>query len=150
MSKSHLEMPDDGECAFCAYIRGERPYTVLCRTSDTATLVTREQRGDPHLLILPVRHAPTLLDLTDAEVSSVGIALRTAAETIDRRSKKSGIAVWQNNGVPAGQAISHFHFHVAGTLAKGGTEFGKVREISVEETDAIARRLRGRSLSSSL
>lgn len=142
MSKSHLEMPHDGECAFCAYLRGTRPYTVLSRTSDTATLVTREPRGDPHLLVLPTRHAPTLLDLSDVEVASVGIALRTAAETIDRVYKKPGIAVWQNNGVPAGQAISHFHFHVAGTLAKGGTEFGKVREVSVEETDAIARLLR--------
>ena len=93
-------------------------------------------------MVLPTRHAPTLLDLSDVEVASVGIALRTAAETIDRVYKKPGIAVWQNNGVPAGQAISHFHFHVAGTLAKGGTEFGKVKEVSVEETDAIARLLR--------
>ena len=143
MSKSHLAMPHDGECAFCAYIRGERPYTILGRTSDTATLVTREQRGEPHLLVLPIRHAPTLLDLSDAEITSVGIALRTAAAMIDRTYQKPGIAVWQNNGAPAGQTIGHFHFHVAGTLERGGTEFGEVKEISVDETNAIARRLRG-------
>lgn len=143
MSKSHLETPDDGECAFCAYIRGERPYTILSRTADTATLVTREQRGLPHLLVLPIRHAPTLLDLSDEEIASVSLALRTAAETIDRTFQRPGIAVWQNNGVPAGQAIGHFHFHVAGTLKKGGTEFGAVDEISVEETDVIAGLLRG-------
>jgi len=141
MTGSHLVMPHEGECAFCAYIKGERPYTILSRTSDTVTLVTREQRGDPHLLVLPIRHAPTLLDLSNAELASVGVALQTAARNIDRKYRKPGIAVWQNNGAPAGQAISHFHFHVAGTLARGGTEFGKVREMSVEETDAIAKRL---------
>lgn len=142
MRKSHLRMPDDGDCAFCAYIRGERVYTILSKTSDTATLVTREQRGDPHLLVLPIRHAPTLLDLSDAELASVGIALRTAAEMIDRTYKRQGISVWQNNGVPAGQSISHFHYHVAGALAQGGTEFGSVKELSVAETEDIAKRLR--------
>lgn len=140
--KSSIDLPDDGDCAFCAYIRGDRPYTILSKTSDTATLVTREQRGDPHLLVLPLRHVPTILELSDAEAASLAIAVRVAATAIDRAYSKPGIAIWQNNGVPAGQAIGHVHFHVAGTLKRGGTEWGLVKEISVSETDEIARKLR--------
>ena len=143
MTKSRIELPDDKQCVFCAYIRGERPYTILFKTTETATLVTREQRGEPHLLVVPLRHVPTILDLSDAEAASVAIAMRTAAEAIDRAYSKPGIAVWQNNGVPAGQKVSHVHFHVAGTLAGGGTERGSVEPLSVSETDEIARRLRG-------
>lgn len=138
---SAIEIPENDGCAFCAYLRHERPYTILSRTEDTATFVTREQRGSPHLLVLPIRHVPTILELTDAEAASVAIAVREAAILIDRAYAKPGIAVWQNNGIPAGQAISHVHFHVAGTLDGGGTQFGKVEEISVEETDKIAERL---------
>lgn len=139
---SNLDIPDDSkDCAFCAYLRGDRPYTILARNHETAVFVTREQRGKPHLLVLPLRHAPTILDLTDAEAASVAIAVRDAASRIDRAYSRPGIAVWQNNGVPAGQAISHVHFHVAGTLDGGGTEFGPVHEISVEETDDIAAKL---------
>lgn len=140
-AKSSIALPKNVGCAFCAYLKGERPYTVLSRTIDTATLVTREQRGNPHLLVVPLRHMSTILELTDAEATSVAIAVRDAARLIDRTYSKSGIAVWQNNGVPAGQAINHVHFHIAGTLEGGGTHFGPVKEISVVETDEIACKL---------
>lgn len=142
-NKSSIDLPKNDGCAFCAYLRGDRPYTILSRTSDTATFVTREQRGRPHLLVLPVRHVTTILELTDLEVASVAIAVRDVAILIDRAYSKPGIAVWQNNGVPAGQTISHVHFHVAGTLEGGGTEFGPVKEISVSKTDEIAKKLLG-------
>ncbi|WP_341858590.1 HIT domain-containing protein [Qipengyuania sp. GPGPB31] len=142
MIGSSIEPPaEERGCAFCAYLRGERPYTILKRNGETATFVTREQRGHPHLLVLPVRHVPTILEMTDAEAAAVAIAVRDAAILINDAYSKPGIAIWQNNGVPAGQAINHVHFHVAGTLEGGGTEFGPVTEISVEQTDAIAKRL---------
>lgn len=140
-SASAIEIPENDGCAFCAYLRHERSYTILSQTEDTATFITREQRGKPHLLVLPIRHVPTIIELTDAEAGSVAIAVREAAILIDRAYAKPGIAGWQNNGIPAGQAISHVHFHVAGTLDGGGTEFGQVEEISVEETGKIAERL---------
>lgn len=140
--ESNIDIPDNDGCAFCAYLNGERPYTILSRTLMTATFVTREQRGHPHLLVLPLRHIPTILELTDEEAAAVAVEVRNAAFLIDRAYSKPGIAVWQNNGVPAGQAISHVHFHVAGTLEGGGTEFGAVEEISVADTDEIAYKLR--------
>ena len=140
---SSIDLPESNACAFCAYLSGERPYTILSRSANTATFVTREQRGNPHLLVLPLRHVPTILELTDAEAAAIAVEVRNAAVLIDRAYSKPGISVWQNNGVPAGQAISHVHFHVAGTLEGGGTEFGPVKEISVVETDEIAKKLLG-------
>jgi histidine triad (HIT) family protein len=142
MSGPNIELPDDGACAFCAYLAGKRPYTILSRGDLTATLVTREQRGVAHVLVMPIRHAPTILDLTDAEAAAIMRDVRTAAGLIDRAEGRPGISVWQNNGVAANQAIGHVHFHVAGTLTGGGTEWGSVPEIPVAETDRIATRLR--------
>jgi histidine triad (HIT) family protein len=140
---TNIEVPHSEPCAFCAYLAGERPYTILSRTSEIATFVTREQRGHPHLLVLPIRHVSTILELSDLEAAAVAIGVREAAKLIDRAYSKTGIAVWQNNGVPAGQAINHVHFHVAGTLDGGGTEFGPVIELSINDTDEISRKLRG-------
>lgn len=137
-----LDLPDDGACAFCAYLAGRRPYTILSRGQMIATLVTREQRGISHLLVIPIRHVETVMDLSDDEAAAVMIGVRGAAQLIDRAEQRPGIAVWQNNGTPAGQSISHVHFHVAGTLPGGRTEWGSVPELSVSETDAIAEKLR--------
>lgn len=141
MSPSRIELPQDGACAFCAYLRGDRAYTVMRRDEMTATLVTREQRGKPHLLVIPFAHRSTLLELSDDEAQALAIAVRDAARLIDRAYERPGIAVWQNNGKDANQTISHVHFHVAGTLDGGGTDWGDVEELSLRATDQIAAQL---------
>lgn len=140
---THLVVPEVYPCAFCDYLSGgARPFTVLYRNSLAAVLVPREQRGISHLLVVTTRHASTLLDLRDAESHAVIDLLRTAAAAIDSVDRRPGISVWQNNGVDAHQAIPHFHFHVAGTLDGGGTEWQAVPELTIAETNSIAERLR--------
>jgi histidine triad (HIT) family protein len=95
-----------------------------------------------HLLVVPVRHCPTILDLRDEESGALMSEIRHAARIVDAAERRPGIAVWQNNGISANQAVAHVHFHVAGTLAEGGTRWGEVPRLSVAETDAMAERLR--------
>lgn len=137
-----LEVPDVEPCPFCDYLAGRRPFTTLERKPLVATLVTREQRGVGHLLVIPVAHRPTLLDLLPNEASAIMASVISAARAITEAYQAPGLAVWQNNGIPAHQTIPHVHFHVAGTLPEGGTEWDHVDESSVHETDAIAKRLR--------
>lgn len=143
MSNAALEVPaPDQPCAFCDYLAGRRPFTVLRRTDTVAILVTREQRGIGHVLVLPIMHRPTLLDVETKEASSIMASVIDAARAIAAAYQPGGIAVWQNNGIPANQKIPHMHIHVAGTLPEGGTNFGEVAELPVSETDRIAERLR--------
>lgn len=137
-----LDVPVVAACAFCDYLTGRRPYTIVERNDLTAVLVTREQRGVAHLLVLPIQHRPTLLDLADDEATQIMQVVIDVARAIDEAEERPGIAVWQNNGVPAHQTIPHVHFHVAGTLPGGGTEFGPVAELTLDETELIAARLR--------
>lgn len=138
---SNLDVPHEDSCSFCSYLSGERPFTVLCRNDLVAVLVTREQRGVGHLLVIPVRHYPTLLESSEAERHAIIDTLHRAAAAIDAAFERPGISVWQNNGTASHQAIPHLHFHVSGTLPEGGTDFGDVRELSVAETDKIAARI---------
>lgn len=141
MSDSHLNVPQTERCAFCDYLANRRPFTVLWRDAETAILVTREQRGRGHVLVVPVQHRETILDLTLAEASALMSQVVAAARAIDEAFGRPGIAIWQNNGLAAHQTIPHVHFHVAGTLPGGDTERGQVRELPLDETDEIARLL---------
>jgi histidine triad (HIT) family protein len=136
-----LRIPEDDVCWFCEYLAGRRPYTILHEDALTATLVTREQRGRPHLLVIPRSHRESVLDLTDDEAAALLCRVRDVARVIATVHDPEGIAVWQNNGVPAHQSVPHVHFHVAGTLPDGGTEWGPVRRLELTETDAIASAL---------
>lgn len=139
---SSVDVPVVTRCAFCDYLNGTRPYTVLRRGKRSAILVTREQRGRSHVLVVPISHRETILDLLPDEACEMMQDIVEIAKAIEVTEQPEGLAVWQNNGVAADQTIPHVHFHVAGTLAGGGTERGRVDEISVAETDVIARRLR--------
>jgi len=54
-SVNNIVLPTSDSCPFCAFLRGEKPYTILRRGELVAILVTREQRGVSHLLVVPVR-----------------------------------------------------------------------------------------------
>ncbi|WP_084867364.1 HIT family protein [Prescottella equi] len=136
-----LDVPSNDGCAFCDYLSGRRPFAIAARTESIAVLVTREQRGVPHLLVVPVTHRETLLDLSNDEVAAIAIGVRATARAINDAYGRPGIAVWQNNGVPAHQTIAHVHFHVAGTLPSGGTDWGQVDELSLEDAEAIAQEI---------
>jgi histidine triad (HIT) family protein len=137
-----IELPHFEPCPFCDYLSGKRPYTILWKGFEVAILVTREQRGKAHVLVMPVEHRETIQDITDAEAKILMIAIRQVSKAILAITNSAGISVWQNNGTMANQAIPHVHFHVAGTLDDGVTERGEVPEITISETDRISEDLR--------
>jgi histidine triad (HIT) family protein len=136
-----VDVPANDDCPFCAYLSGRRPFAVVQKDGQIATFVTREQRGIPHLLVVPVQHRETILDLTDEECGALLRGVRRAAAAIDAAYQRAGIAVWQNNGVPAHQSVNHVHFHVAGTLDEGGTQWGEVEKLSLDDAGLIAQRI---------
>ena len=91
---------------------------------------------------LPTNLSTESKSLSHRGISCARVALDVPLARLFDYAQPEGLAVWQNNGVAADQTIPHVHFHVAGTLAGGGTERGRVDEISVAETDVIAGRLR--------
>lgn len=136
-----LVLPPDSPCSFCAYLIGERPYTILYRDELSAILVTWEQRGLGHVLVIPVVHRATVIDLDAAERSALMDGVVAASNAIIGAYDPDGVAVWQNNGLSAKQTVPHVHFQVAGTVPDGGTIWGDVNRLSIDETDRIAARL---------
>lgn len=100
-------------CYFCEIIEGKaEQWNVIEQDSLTVTMLNGRQFEVGQCLVLPVRHAPTLLDLTPDEESAVMAAARRLTHVMVREFAPDGVLLYQNNGVGSGQEVPHFHLHV--------------------------------------
>ena len=101
-----------GSCYLCETAAGRTEKPFVEETERTVTLVNWKQYELGQVYVIPKRHAPTLLDLTDQEATSVFDAVRRTAAALVRAYDPDGINLIQNNVVVAGQDAPHFHMHV--------------------------------------
>ncbi len=106
-------LPEMDPCYFCEIIRGNvERWNVIDETELTLTLLNGRQFEVGQCLVLPLRHAPTLLDLNEREAAAVMAAAQRAAQVMVRALAPVGVLLYQNNGVGSGQEVPHFHLHV--------------------------------------
>ena len=136
-----LEIPELDHCPYCEAFAGRRPYAIAHLTTDAGVLVTPEQRLDPHLLVVPKRHVPTLVDLDDREACILIRLVKRTVAAVVRAGGVGGVKVWQNNGVPAHQSVPHTHFHVGGCRPGQSQNWGRVPTTPTERRNEIARQI---------
>jgi histidine triad (HIT) family protein len=105
--------PPEGPCVFCERIEGARDDWAVIEQDDlTISFINPRQFEVGQALVIPRRHAPTLLDLTDAEASSLIAHARRIARAMVTAFDPDGLTLWQNNGVASLQEVPHAHLHV--------------------------------------
>ncbi len=108
-----LELPEVSSCYFCDIISGDTDrWNVVEQTTDTLTILNGRQFEIGQCIVVPIRHAPTILDIDAAEGSAVMAAARRLSEIMMTLYKPDGILLYQNNGVGSAQEVPHFHLHV--------------------------------------
>ena len=108
-----FQLPIREPCPFCELAAGRRETRhFIDATATTLTFINPRQFEVGQLLIIPRRHAPTILDLTDVEAGEIMNKLQTAARALTTTFNPDGITVYQNNGVASLQEVPHFHIHV--------------------------------------
>jgi diadenosine tetraphosphate (Ap4A) HIT family hydrolase len=65
-----------------------------------------------HTLILPMRHAESVFDLTAEEVTSLLELLQVAKARLDHALAPAGYNIGVNVGTVAGQTVLHAHVHL--------------------------------------
>ena len=110
---ARFEMPIWDPCPFCelAAGRGETRH-IINATDKTLTFINIRQFEIGQLLVIPRRHAPTILNLRNDEAAEIMNKIRTAADALTETFNPDGITVYQNNGVTSWQEVPYFHIHV--------------------------------------
>ena len=95
---------------FCQIVRGEIEAAVVARTDETIAFLDHRPVFKGHVLVAPVRHVDTLLDLpAELMVPLLTMAQRVAA-AIGAALGAQGTFVAMNNVVS--QSVPHLHVHV--------------------------------------
>ena len=100
-------------CPLCNWAE-DADQILLCR-NEVALFLQNEQRQGPLIgsgVIVPVRHAETVFDLTADEVRATFLLLGEVKARLDRRYQPDGYTVGWNCGAVGGQEIMHAHLHV--------------------------------------
>ena len=112
-----------GSCYLCEAVAGRTEKPLVEETDHTATFVNWRQFELGQVYVITKRHAPTLLDVTEEEATSVMHAVTRVARALVRAYDPDGLNLIQNNGVVAGQEAPHFHMHVV-PRRKVGSDWG--------------------------
>ena len=108
-----IQLPKMNPCVVCELVvNRSRGFAEVERNELTIAYVPDRQFEEGQLLVSPLRHAPTLLDLTDDEASAVIAHARSMARALVAAYDPDGITLYQNNGVVSRQEVPHFHQHV--------------------------------------
>jgi ATP adenylyltransferase len=107
---------DEARCVFCRLAASGPPSEdnlVVWRGDLTFVVLNAYPYGSGHVLVLPLRHAAALSDLTEGESAELWSATQRAAATIEAAYEPDGLNMGANLGRAAGAGLpAHVHLHV--------------------------------------
>jgi len=128
-----IALPQRTPCPFCEYITGSRRWAIIFRNTLIASFVNTRQYTKGAILIIPLRHAPTIFELTREELCAIGQHAQELTSALQYAYQPSGYNIFQNNGLAAGQSIPHYHLHIVPRY--GGEEGNRIfGEQNMEKT----------------
>jgi histidine triad (HIT) family protein len=130
-------------CEFCSIISGESPAEVLFRNEHAIAILDIRPIHLGHVLVLPIRHVETFIDVPPAECDGLTRALHTVTRGVVDALRPPGFNVFSNNGRAAGQSVFHFHFHVTPRYADDNIRFIlELKKYRQNEMSEYGRRIR--------
>jgi len=111
-------MPDD-DCLFCKIGSGDLAVPKLHDDELVYAIDVPEDSGyhraPVHFMVIPHRHVPSALHLTDDDAPIVGRLFAVAARLAREKGvAESGFRLATNSGPHANQSVFHFHLHCIG------------------------------------
>jgi histidine triad (HIT) family protein len=103
------------DCIFCKIGAGETPAEFLYQDEQVVAVQDIAPQAPHHILIIPRKHIPTLLDLREGDALLLESVYSAAGKIAsDRGFAQSGFRVVVNCNEDGGQTVWHLHFHLLG------------------------------------
>lgn len=102
-------------CLFCRILNRELKAEFVYEDDDLACITDIHPQAPTHLLILPKKHIPTVMDITEDDEKLIGKMVLKAGKIAEQFNiNSSGFRLVFNCNKDAGQTVFHIHLHLVG------------------------------------
>src|SRR5512137_404741 len=103
------------DCIFCKIVDGSIPSSKVYEDDDVLAFDDIHPMAPVHVIVIPKKHVPTLLDVPDEDGRLMDSLLKGVLEVAKRKGiAKKGFRTVINCNEEGGQVIFHLHAHVLG------------------------------------
>jgi histidine triad (HIT) family protein len=134
-------------CIFCRIVAGEAPCHRVAEDALTLVFMDLFPATEGHTLVVSREHFENVHEATPEAMAAVGAMSKRVADALREAVPSDGLAIYQANGVAAGQTVFHYHMHLI--PRKAGTELrlhGRCQgdpQALAEQAARIAARMEG-------
>jgi histidine triad (HIT) family protein len=103
------------ECVFCLICEKKIPSQIVYEDDEVIAFKDINPEAPVHILILPRKHIPSLMELSDDDLPLIQRIYNIAKKIAkDNGISQSGFRIVSNCGKDGGQSVNHIHFHLLG------------------------------------
>jgi len=100
------------DCIFCKIVDGKIPSAKVYENAFVIGFLDIMPANKGHCLIVPKKHATTLVEMDDKDLSATIMAAKKVAMALSLSFGNGSFNMVMNNGKEAGQIVSHAHIHI--------------------------------------
>ncbi len=105
-------------CLFCKLIKKEIPSKIVYEDEQVFAFEDVSPQAPVHILVIPKKHIPTTLDITEEDNELIGLMYQAASKLAkDKGISENGFRLVMNCNADAGQTVFHIHLHLLGGRA---------------------------------
>jgi histidine triad (HIT) family protein len=103
------------DCLFCKIVRGEVPSRKIYEDEEILAFYDIAPKAPVHFLVIPKKHIPSLMEMTEEDSALVGRLVFKAQELARGLGcAERGARFVFNCKADGGQTVPHVHLHVLG------------------------------------
>jgi histidine triad (HIT) family protein len=103
----------DYNCIFCAIAAKRAPASIVYESDEAMAFLDIQPVVEGHTLVIPKKHCRNIFDLDDESGKAVMRASRIVARALRETFNADGLTILQSNERAGGQAVFHYHAHLA-------------------------------------
>ncbi|NPA15562.1 MAG: HIT family protein [Deferribacteres bacterium] len=111
-------------CVFCKIVSGEIPAYKVYEDDEFLAFLDIGPVNKGHLLVIPRKHYPTLLDMPEDEAGKLYKLVHRLAKAVKSALSADGLNIINNVGEASGQEVFHVHVHIIPRFYDDGMKFG--------------------------